>query len=72
MKDRLLHGWNWVRWFRLILAISFAIQAIISYDSIAGFFSLFLLFQVVNNQSCCGVSGCEVPLGKETSIQPEK
>ena len=65
-------GWNAMRWFRLVLAIAFAYQAITMRDALSGFFSAFLLFQVVTNVGCCGVSNsCSPSIKKTTSEEKE-
>ena len=59
--------WNFMRILRLSLAVFFAFHAIQAHDTFSGFIAIFLMFQVVTNTGCCGVSGCATPKVKDNS-----
>jgi hypothetical protein len=60
-RATLLTGWTFLRILRLGMGILFAIQAIQFREALAGFVSVFFLFQAITNTGCCGASGCEAP-----------
>lgn len=60
IRDRLLTGWNFMRWLRLGLGLFVLWHAIQKPDVFAGIISIILLFQAFTNTGCCGASGCSV------------
>ena len=72
IRETLLTGWNFMRWLRLALGVTIAVQAFQSHDMLLGFMSAFLLFQTVTNTGCCGTNGCNVPVNKNNSDKIEE
>ncbi len=72
IKQTLLTGWDFMRWFRLGLGVFIAIQAVQTKDSLSGAIAAFLLFQAVTNTGCCGASGCAAPIIKDKTDQTEE
>lgn len=67
--QNLLTNWHFMRWLRLGLGLMAGVQAIQLHDSLAGFVSIFFLFQAVTNTGCCGSTGCAAP--QETTSKKE-
>lgn len=63
-SNKVLKGWNFSRWLRLILGLSIAIQTFYQPDFITGTLALTLLLQAVFNVGCCAGGNCYV--SKET------
>jgi hypothetical protein len=55
------NNWSLIRILRLLMASVILIQAAQTMDLILGLLGGFILYQVVMNVGCCGVSGCAVP-----------
>ncbi len=64
-----LTNWHFMRWLRLGLGLMAGVQAIQLHDSLAGFVSIFFLFQAVTNTGCCGSTVCVAP--QETTSKKE-
>ena len=71
IKETLLTGWNWVRWFRLGLGIAIAFQALETHDALSGMISALLLFQAVTNTGCCRVNACNVKQSNKQSDESD-
>ncbi len=61
LKQTLLTGWHFMRWFRLIIGIIIGVQAIQMHHPISGFIAAFFIFQAVTNTGCCGTNQCTAP-----------
>ena len=72
MRNNLLSGWNFMRWLRLILGIYIGFNAIVMHDALSGLIAGFLLFQVVTNTGCCGISNsCPAPTNHKPNNSEE-
>jgi hypothetical protein len=63
LKQTLLTGWHFMRWFRLIIGIIIGVQAIQMHHPISGFIAAFFIFQALSNTGCCGTNQCSTPTG---------
>ncbi|MEI6020093.1 MAG: hypothetical protein WCR21_03115 [Bacteroidota bacterium] len=61
IKTTLFTNWTFMRWFRFVLAIMIAIQAVQMHDLFSGAVAAFFLFQSLTNTGCCGSQGCALP-----------
>ena len=61
LRETVLSGWNVKRFMGLGAGFFIAAKAIIMKDSMLGFFSAFILFQVLANIGCFGSAGCAAP-----------
>ena len=61
LKQTLLTGWHFMRWFRLIVGIIIGVQAIQMHHPLAGFIAAFFIFQALSNTGCCGANQCSAP-----------
>lgn len=59
-KYNLLHGWHFMRLFRLGLAIMVLFEAWKSSELLYALLGLVLLAQALLNVGCCGTAGCGV------------
>lgn len=59
-KYKLLQGWNFIRFLRLVLSIIMLIQALLIKDIFLGVLGVFFLYQVVMNVSCCSQNACTI------------
>ena len=59
IRQRILHGWNLIRFIRLGLALFISYHALVNYDWIFAILGGILLVQSLLNVGCCGVGGCE-------------
>lgn len=62
IKTTLFTNWTFMRWFRFVLAIMIAIQAVQMHDLFSGAVAAFFLFQSLTNTGCCGSQGCGLPM----------
>ncbi|MFZ1685947.1 MAG: hypothetical protein WAU70_00880 [Flavobacteriales bacterium] len=58
MKERLLHGWNFLRLLRALFAVVFLIAGIQGHEPVAYFAAAFFGVQAIFNIGCCGVQAC--------------
>ncbi len=72
MRQTLLTGWHFMRWFRLGLGIAIAIQAFRMNDAVSGFIAAIFLFQAASNTGCCGVSGCAAPVRRSQNVRQDE
>lgn len=56
----ILHHWNGMRIFRMVLAIAVLVQAFIQKDTLMGLVGAFLGYTALANKGCCGSNGCVV------------
>jgi hypothetical protein len=70
MKETLLTGWHFMRWLRLGIGLTIAVQSIISREPIAGVIAALFLFQAVTNTGC-GANGCAVPTTRSRANKVE-
>jgi hypothetical protein len=71
-RQTLFTGWNFLRWLRLIMAISLAIQSIQTQHILPGIVAALLLFQAITNVGCCiGDSCSSVPSPKNNRQDPD-
>jgi hypothetical protein len=68
----LLTGWNFLRWFRLVLSVAIIFQAIETKDMFYGVLALLLVYQTIANVGCCGVNDCTVPPAKNSPAEMEE
>jgi hypothetical protein len=59
-KQRLTHGWGFMRLFRLGLAILVLIEAWKNTEILFGVLGSILLFQSLMDVGCCGSGGCDI------------
>lgn len=59
-KDRVLSGWNLIRFIRLGLAAMVLYESVKNSDLLFAVLGVIILLQAVLNVGCCGVGGCEV------------
>lgn len=59
-KQRLTTGWNFMRLFRLGLAILVLIEAWKNSEVMFAVLGGILLLQVIINVGCCGTAGCDI------------
>jgi len=67
IKQRILTGWNLMRWLRLGIGAYFAVQAVETLEIFSGVIAAFFLYQAITNTGCCGASGCAVPNAKNNA-----
>lgn len=72
IRQTLFTGWHFMRWLRLGFGIFFAVHAIQTHDTLAGFVSAFFLFTAVTNTGCCGAKGCAAPTNKSNTDKLEE
>lgn len=56
----IIHNWNGMRIFRLLLAVAVLVQAFIQKDILMGLIAAFLGYTAIANKGCCGSNGCAV------------
>lgn len=61
IRQLIFSGWNFMRWLRLIFALTFITAGIMQHDTMIGLFGAFFLYQAVFNVGCCGNSACGIP-----------
>ncbi len=59
MKDRLLHGWDVMRFLRAAFAVIFLFAAITRHEPVAWFAAAFFGLQAFFNVGCCGSAACQ-------------
>lgn len=60
LKSKILSDWSLIRIIRLLLAIFIAAQAFQTGSILLGLLSVFVLYQVISNTTCCGSAGCSI------------
>lgn len=70
--DSLFSGWHLMRWFRLIIGIMLAVQAVSLQDGFAAIVAVFFLVQAVTNTGCCGSEGCTPPAARRKVPEMKK
>lgn len=72
IKILLFTNWHFMRWFRLVLSVLIAIQAVYMANPWLGFFSAFFMFQALTNTGCCGTAGCATNTRKVDDSKKEE
>ena len=71
-KETLFSNWHFMRWFRLGIAVFFAVEAFRLHDAMFALLSSFFLFQAATNTGCCGAEGCAMPTSNNHKNKPDE
>ena len=67
MKDIMLHHWNFMRVFRLLIGLAIMVQAVVAKDLLFGLAGLLFSGMAVFNMACCGMGGCTTNYSASTT-----
>lgn len=68
MKNRVLAGWHFMRFLRLLIGVFILAQGIVARDWLIGTMGMFFAGMAVWNIDCCAGGSCTPGRGNEGSI----
>lgn len=72
MWTRIVNGWHFMRWLRLVTGLILAYQAYVLADSVFGFMAVFFLLQAITDTGCCGASSCATASYRKPNENPDE